>query len=137
MKQLPHVGAVPKRPITAEVASLAVTTDISCACVHGAAAGPARGSDAGSESTTEPESPLDDGAAVVGVAVAHAIAQLVESVAVAHPIRHCPHGGLLPISAITADVLSAAVPTFVTSAIVHDAASEQVKETARTRSPIA
>ncbi|MFN9959920.1 MAG: hypothetical protein ACK55I_43105, partial [bacterium] len=58
-----------------------------------------------------------DGVAAGGAGdppLAHAIAQLVASFALAHPIRHCPHGGLLLISPTTADVLSAAVPTFVT-----------------------
>jgi hypothetical protein len=56
--------------------------------------------------------------------LAHAIAQLVASFALAHPIRHCPHGGLLPISPSTTDVLSAAAPTFVTSTIVHAAVDD-------------
>jgi hypothetical protein len=54
--------------------------------------------------------------------LAHAIAQLAGSAAVAHAVKHCPHGALVPISAITADVISAAVPaevTPITSAIVH------------------
>jgi hypothetical protein len=52
--------------------------------------------------------------------LAHAITQLVASFAGLHAIRHCPQGVLLPIvSALMADILSAAVPTFMTSSIVQ------------------
>jgi hypothetical protein len=51
--------------------------------------------------------------------LAQARPQLVESFAAAHPIRHCAHSGLLPMSPITAEVLSADDPTCTTSAIVH------------------
>ena len=54
--------------------------------------------------------------------LAHAITQLVESVAEAHFTMHWPHGAFLPMSAITAPIVSAAVPTPITSDIVHTAA---------------
>ena len=146
MKQLPQVGAMPIIPMTADVVSLAVTTDMSCSSVHGAAAassgassGDGGGGGGGADSCVGGDGRAGSSAgAPCGAGggfsscggggagappLAHAIAQLVESFAVAHPIRHCPHGGLLPMSPITADVLSAAVPTFVTSAIVHAAAA--------------
>ena len=53
--------------------------------------------------------------------LAHAIAQLVESAADAHCMMHWPHGAFLPISAITAAVVSAAVPTPITSDTEHAA----------------
>jgi hypothetical protein len=123
MKHCPQVGAVPNIPMTADVTSLAEMTDVSCSGVHGAgraSAGTSAAVSAGA-AVVAASSGGEVGVKDEGSLLAQAIAQLVESFALAHAIRHCPHGGLLPISAITADVLSAAVPTFVTSAIVHAA----------------
>ena len=126
MKHCPQVGAVPNIPMTADVTSLAEMTDVSCSGVHGAgraSAGTSAAVSAGA-AVVAASSGGEVGVKDEGSLLAQAIAQLVESFALAHAIRHCPHGGLLPISATTADVLSAAVPTFVTSAIVHAAAED-------------
>jgi predicted RNA-binding Zn ribbon-like protein len=124
MKHVPHVGAVAIMPITAAVASLALRTEASCSAVQGAAASNAGG---GAGVSASGGSAVSVGGTSDGLEeppLAHAIAQLVASAALAHPIRHCPHGGLLLISPTTADDLSAAVPTFVTSAIVQAAAGD-------------
>ena len=100
---------MPISAITADVASAAVPTPITSVIVHTAAEGGGGGGGVGTGAVPPP--PL-----------AHAIAQLVESGAEAHFMMHWPHGAFGPISAITADTLSAAVPTPITSAIVHTAA---------------
>ena len=108
IRHCPHGGLLPISAITADVMSAAVPTFVTSAIVHAGAGTGAFGA-----------AVVGDGAAVVGVAVAHAIAQLVESFAVAHPIRHFPHAGELPIRAITADVLSSEVTTDISCSCVH------------------
>jgi len=108
-------------PTTADTVSAAATTFVTSASVH--AAVPAAATVL-AVATIAVATTGGDAGGFTGVV--HAIAQLVPSVAVAHPIRHCPHGGLLLISPTTADIFaaeSAAAPTLITSATVHAAAA--------------
>ncbi len=105
-KQLAHAGADPIIPITADVGSAAVTTDMSCCCVHGpACVAIATGEGEGAAATAGP----------------HAVPHAVFSAPVfdAHPRKQLAHAGNVPIIPITTATAFGAVATDTSCCCVH------------------